>query len=1219
MFPSRTAIKEFIRQKAKPASIQRARSYCAELIKLEDNKAEFHCIGSDTYFQAIYFNAERPISTYCSCPYGDGGICKHTVAALEVLAGLADLEHDVAPSAKPKKVVAKKAATGLRLPLSDGLLVLDNLFPSFFRHNFAEGHNQCRIQSHTAGEWVFENNTWGQRFTQTLKKLPNGEAAELRCTCQQKQPPQPCTHQIQALCFIEERLGTNCLADDFLEQKKTEILARYGLSLSDDYQELFEFELNENGLHIINKVPDLMPLDFNYADRTMIERQPKVMKPVYGVALVVEVSDGLFDGLTLVQGKYNKQGELATAFKEITPYNSTDLLFGDDVEEQALDIWNTVQKMMVALARFSRGGNVLQLSGMVDPFNRLLEKYPELPVYALYSRSEQYSTSYARKNLIPLNIAAEPAGLEYRLQDDDAVYRMEARIHAGGKTYAAKRLHSAVTPFFILYGQTLTHYPDAQTAADIIRATLHPSIAVLKQHAAALQTAVIEPMGKRYEIKSRDFIEHKSLSEKQTAFQKQVYVNENDGLVQFRPAAQYHDKLIELPGREQRVSLDENGRFHRHPRDEAAEQAFIAEFEHLHPSFTDAGGHYFLNPEQLVENFWFIDFADHLKQNGIELLGAQNLKFPYNLNKPSLSMRAEAGADWFDLQIDIRYGDESVSLKDIQKAFIKKQNYITLSEGSRGMLPEEWLNRFAHYFQTGEVKKDSIRLSHFQFGIIDELYETLEDKPAFLHDLYQRKQRLHYLSAQPDIQLADGLNARLRPYQQYGLNWLAFLHQNRLGGCLADDMGLGKTLQAIAFLHYLKTTQQPDQPSLIVAPTTLVFNWQAEIEKFCPDLKVLDYTGAGRLKDTSHFAAYDAVLTTYGTLIQDIDLLKEYEFYYAILDESQAIKNPLSQRYKACRLLKAYNRLILSGTPIENNTFDLYAQFNFLNPGLLGSNAHFKKEFADTIDKNKDADSAALLAKIVNPFILRRTKEQVATELPPKTESVIYCEMGKGQRKVYETVKKQYREYLLNKIGADGISKSQLSILEGLTKLRQICNSPAMLEDADYGSESVKLDTLMENIKEKTGQHKILVFSSFVKMLSLIESRLKAEQIAYEYLDGRSRKRQEKVENFQSNHHIRVFLISTKAGGTGLNLTEADYVFIVDPWWNPAVENQAVDRCYRIGQTKHVIAYRMICRDSIEEKILALQQKKQSIADSIVSVDEEKKSFDLDEVRQLFA
>jgi SNF2 family DNA or RNA helicase len=353
--------------------------------------------------------------------------------------------------------------------------------------------------------------------------------------------------------------------------------------------------------------------------------------------------------------------------------------------------------------------------------------------------------------------------------------------------------------------------------------------------------------------------------------------------------------------------------------------------------------------------------------------------------------------------------------------------------------------------------------------------------------------------------------------------------------------------------------------------------------------------------------------------LNDIEFLKDETFHYVILDESQAIKNPHSKRYKAVRLLKSYNRLVLTGTPIENNTFDLYAQLNFLNPGLLGNMSHFKTTFSDTIDKEKDVEASQLLSKIIAPFVLRRTKEDVAKELPQKTEDVIYCDMGKDQRKVYDFFKDKYRDYLLNKIDENGVAKSQMYILEGLTKLRQICNSTALInEEEDYGNFSVKTEILLEHIKEKTGQHKILVFSQFVKMLQIIKTRLDEEHIFYEYLDGQTKDRQTRVNNFQENKEVRVFLISLKAGGTGLNLTEADYVYIVDPWWNPAVENQAIDRCYRIGQNKKVMAYRMICNDTIEVKIVSLQSKKKKVAASIISVDEEKKSFDLDEVKNLF-
>lgn len=512
-------------------------------------------------------------------------------------------------------------------------------------------------------------------------------------------------------------------------------------------------------------------------------------------------------------------------------------------------------------------------------------------------------------------------------------------------------------------------------------------------------------------------------------------------------------------------------------------------------------------------------------------------------------------------------------------------------------------------------------MPHSQFNLIDDLYQQMEEKPQFIKDLYARKQRLAQLHEQPPTPLPDGVNAVLRPYQQHGFDWLVFLHENQMGGCLADDMGLGKTLQTIVFLQYLKFRQPESLPSLIVAPTSLIFNWENELAKFCPSLRVLNYTGAQRSGSLNDFANYDVILTTYGSMVRDIDELKQQPFHYVILDESQAIKNPNSQRYKAVRLLQAWNRLALSGTPIENNIFDLYAQFNFLNPHLLGNQKHFKEQFANPIDKDHSQEVADLLSKMIQPFILRRTKEQVASELPAKTESVIFCEMGEQQRKIYESYKAKYRDFLLNKIETDGLQQSRLHILDGLLKLRQICNSPALLPDAegDFGAESVKLDILLEQIQEHTSSHKILVFSSLVNMLQLVRERLDAANIGYAYLDGQTRKREDVVREFQENEAMRMFLISTKAGGVGLNLTQADYVFIIDPWWNPAVENQAIDRSYRIGQDKHVMAYRMICRDSIEEKILALQDKKRALASSLINVDDEQKQFDLETVRDLFA
>jgi non-specific serine/threonine protein kinase len=573
------------------------------------------------------------------------------------------------------------------------------------------------------------------------------------------------------------------------------------------------------------------------------------------------------------------------------------------------------------------------------------------------------------------------------------------------------------------------------------------------------------------------------------------------------------------------------------------------------------------------------------------------------------------------MNIDVAFGDQKVDLKQIQKSIVKQSNYVELKDGSIGIMPKQWIEKYKKYFKLGQVKKDKIEISNYQFNIIDELYEEETNTPKFLEELYEKKKRLSNLKELKSIPKPKGIKATLRDYQKEGLNWLVFLDENQLGGCLADDMGLGKTVQAIAFIQYLKNkaTKKNHLPHLVIAPTSLVFNWMDELRKFAPKLKVLAFIGPKRNEQQKEIAKNDVVLTTYGSIIKDIEMHRTMAYNYIILDESQAIKNPHSQRFKAVRLLKSKNRLVLTGTPIENNTFDLYSQFSFLNPGIFGSVKHFKSTFSEAIDKDQDEYTSDLLARMIHPFMLRRTKAQVAKELPTKTEAVIYCEMGKEQRKVYDHFKNYYKQKLQEQIEDEGINKSQMYILQGLTKLRQICNSAALADkEKDYGSESTKLDELVRHVTEKVNSHKLLVFSQFVGMLHIVKERLEQEGIRFEYLDGQTRNREEKVNNFQNNDEIRVFLISLKAGGTGLNLTEADYVYLIDPWWNPAVESQAIDRCYRIGQDKKVMAYRMICKDTIEEKIVQLQDKKKSVAADVIRVDKEKKSFNKKDVELFF-
>ena len=460
----------------------------------------------------------------------------------------------------------------------------------------------------------------------------------------------------------------------------------------------------------------------------------------------------------------------------------------------------------------------------------------------------------------------------------------------------------------------------------------------------------------------------------------------------------------------------------------------------------------------------------------------------------------------------------------------------------------------------------------------------------------RKLERLRSFDKIEDYPLPQHFRGELRPYQKAGYNWMHFLNRYKFGGCLADDMGLGKTVQTLALLQHQKEllTQNGEGPttSLLIMPTSLIYNWEMEAQKFTPELNVFIYTGTHRDKNVEQFANYDLVLTSYGIARLDIDILSDYYFNYIILDESQAIKNPGSNIAKAVRELNARHRLILTGTPLENSTLDLWSQMTFINPGLLGTKSFFKNEFVQPIEKKGDASKTEKLYSIIKPFMLRRQKWQVATELPEKVENVTYCTMTDEQEACYEEAKSFYRNEILDLIETKGIQKSQMLLLQGLTKLRQIANHPKMV-DENYRDSSGKLEDMVHMLTSAVSEgHNILVFSQFVKHLTLVSEQLEHLEIPYAYLDGSTKDRRGQVESFQQDEKLRVFLISLRAGGVGLNLTKADYVFILDPWWNPAVEAQAIDRAHRIGQENRVFTYKFITRDTVEEKILRLQRNK---------------------------
>ncbi|TAL62763.1 MAG: hypothetical protein EPN85_01865 [Bacteroidetes bacterium] len=879
----------------------------------------------------------------------------------------------------------------------------------------------------------------------------------------------------------------------------------------------------------------------------------------------------------------------------------------------------------------------------------LLEKQPYLYLYQYYRNVSGY-IEIRKYDLKEIKVSSLPVSLSFLLYEESNIITLQAQYRLGENVADIEppepNLHY---PFLFTKINNTYHLNNSVgESQSLVLFKKNPVMKVVKPDFDNFYEDVVKPIAQKFPVTMKKISGIRNASVKLFPKEKQLYISEMGNFILFKPFVMYlvgsqesgvsreeinlqtpnselhtpnSERLVEIFNEANLIEKKENT-ITAFERDIEYENDFIAYMKTLHPRFDNQfrSDFFHLPMEEMLKDNWFFMAFQKLKEANVVVFGYNQLKsFNYSPYKAKVTVQLSSGEDWFDVNVQVMYGDFNVDLKDIQKAVLRNERYIKLADGTTGVLPDEWFEKFKKYFEHGEIKGGKVQISKLRFSIIDELFENIDDT-EIIKELAEKKQRMFSFKEIKTVKTPAGITAQLRDYQKEGLNWLNFLNEFKWGGILADDMGLGKTLQALAFLTIV--SKKSKKTNLIVMPTSLMFNWQNEIKKFAPGLKPLFHHGNDRIKDPSSFGKHDMVFTTYGLMARDIEVFKEYKFHYVLLDESQAIKNPLSQRYKAACLLRAENRIALSGTPIENNTFDLFAQMNFLNPGFLGNAESFKRKYAIPIDRDRDEQCARELQKLISPFIIRRTKEQVAKDLPEKTEDILYCTMETEQQKVYDAFRNKYRNYLLNKIEEEGLAKSKIYVLEGLMKLRQICDSPEILADEEkYSSESVKIKELLRHISEKTGKHKLLVFSQFVKMLQLIKKQLEDNNISYEYLDGQCsvEQRQNSVNHFQADPTCRVFLISLKAGGLGLNLTAADYVYIVDPWWNPAVENQAIDRCHRIGQDKKVIAYRMICKNTVEEKILSLQAKKKQIASDIIQTDESfMKSITRSDIEQLF-
>ena len=614
--------------------------------------------------------------------------------------------------------------------------------------------------------------------------------------------------------------------------------------------------------------------------------------------------------------------------------------------------------------------------------------------------------------------------------------------------------------------------------------------------------------------------------------------------------------------------------------------------------------------------YWLKNHQVNLVERGFTIRQNNKDNKRYFVGESSISIEVNQNKDWFDIKAVVRFGDFLIPFINLRNLILKKKREFTLPNGEIAIIPEEWLAKYSELFHFMEEDSDenSMKLKRHHLALVHELQSgnlarvNIDEKLARLKDFEQIE----------DYALPVGFSGSLRPYQKAGYNWLQFLRKYNFGGCLADDMGLGKTVQTLALLQFEKENNAK-AASLLVLPTSLIYNWEMEARKFTPELKIFNYTGTHREKNVEQFEGYDLILTSYGTARIDIDCLKSYFFNYVILDESQAIKNPDSIIAKAVKELKCQHRLVLSGTPVENSTLDLWSQMNFANPGLLGDQAFFRNQFLNPIEKQQNEVKLKRLYSMIKPFVLRRHKGQVATELPEKIENIKYCEMTEQQEQEYEKVKSQYRNLILDSIDEKGVSGSQFLLLQGLTRLRQIANHPKMA-DPEYKGDSGKMEDITHMMRSAlTENHKILIFSQFVKHLSILKEFLLRENLVYAYLDGSTKERQGQVELFQNNDDVRIFLISLKAGGVGLNLTAADYVFLLDPWWNPAVEAQAIDRAYRIGQKNKVFTYKFITKGTVEEKILNLQRNKQKLASDLITTEESfVKNLSKEDIQSIF-
>ncbi len=1186
----------------------------------DDSYSTFYKVYIQKYADA------KLISLRCTCPYNLGDICRHEAAALFRLQDMADknmlgnttIQYNQYHTVAKMKMIDLKMIKMLSSPAiyEEAETMLRKVKATIIK---AEDE---RVEA----ELVYNGNVYPIVIQKNEERN-----FDTSCTCSETMHPL-CEHK--TLLFLQLLNSYGPAYFDSIrnwDKEKNKLLQIYGYSLNDDLTGKFEFTYKEGK-------PFLKLLDPNIK-RVAANTMPALARPAASFTPVPAVTEELATieapqkklglvfnfnaktypgfGVDAVQGEADDNGKKyisKTEALDLTKFVNTDVFSENDRQlfQQVRKLQEPeINKYLNRNSPFSGiWENIIHTEGddLPEETKSLIAEYLQPKLKKIFEEQSQShfifqlpkSKTFKTAHLKEIELGDHFISPVFKVQAVNSHFELACMVKVNGETVPFTKNECGSSLVF-LYEDVLYTWQKSEDILQAEKFLKQGNIKLTKKDWAQKMQQLIMPLTRDYQVEF-----DKSLVKEVRSGLPEIklqLLEKGDYLV-FQPIFCYQG-FDTRPSDKQTITIPDGDKILQIHRNKEAEEAFIHKLENLHSMFIRQSDTHslVLKGSDVLRNNWFFLFVDAMKEMKVPVYGFEALKnFRFNTARPNTHIHVSSGLDWFDAKVEIEFGEQRVGISDIKKALAGKQSFVQLGDGTLGILPDEWLKRYALLFKVGDGKSDKLRLSRYHMSVIDELYEN-RDETELSFALDEKFERLREFKNIPEIKAPDHLQPILRPYQVAGYQWLSYLNDVGWGGILADDMGLGKTVQALTMLEHYKNVNGVLK-AIVVCPTTLIYNWQNEVKKFTPALTYHIHHGNTRSRSIEELEKYNIIITTYGTLRSDIHMLLKVLFDYVVLDESQAIKNPSSKVTKAASLLTAKNRLCMSGTPLQNNTFDIFAQMNFLNPGLLGTMEFFRNEFATPIDKFGEQEQKDHLRKLLYPFILRRTKEQVAKDLPDKTETILFCEMEKEQRTIYDAYRNSYRDKILGTIDEQGIDKSQLTILQGLMKLRQICDSPAILNEEDrYPNHSIKLDELAREIAENIGEHKALIFSQFLGMLALIKEKLKEQQIPFEYFDGSTSPtdREKAIQNFQNNDDCRVFLISLKAGGVGLNLTAADYVYIVDPWWNPAVEQQAIDRTHRIGQTKNIFAYRMICIDTIEDKILQLQERKKTLAKELIS------------------